>query len=183
MLSSCNVDEISRQRQDCRMTTNSREVGSLSKLIGRERELSYLRDALRRTRALTLCGAGGIGKKLPRRAAGKRDVEPIVDDDARLVAMRELDEGGGRRQEPVTRHRLGAELEKAGAAAQVCRSEIEDRPARMRRDVGVDNCAQGRQKGPCPFFGGVHEKGVRPLFTRLQQGDHSLGSGGRGSAP
>ncbi len=33
-----------------------------NRFIGRERELSYLRDALRRTRALTLCGAGGIGK-------------------------------------------------------------------------------------------------------------------------
>ncbi len=33
-----------------------------NRFIGRERELGYLRDALRRTRALTLCGAGGIGK-------------------------------------------------------------------------------------------------------------------------
>jgi len=33
-----------------------------NRFIGRERELSYLRDALHRTRALTLCGAGGIGK-------------------------------------------------------------------------------------------------------------------------
>jgi predicted ATPase/DNA-binding CsgD family transcriptional regulator len=33
-----------------------------NRFIGRERELSYLRDALQRTRALTLCGAGGIGK-------------------------------------------------------------------------------------------------------------------------
>src|ERR1035438_5101630 len=30
--------------------------------IGRERELSELRQMLRRTRALTLCGPGGIGK-------------------------------------------------------------------------------------------------------------------------
>jgi len=36
--------------------------GEPNRFIGRERELSYLRDALRRTRALTLCGAGGIGK-------------------------------------------------------------------------------------------------------------------------
>jgi predicted ATPase/DNA-binding CsgD family transcriptional regulator len=33
-----------------------------NRFIGRERELGYLRDALHRTRALTLCGAGGIGK-------------------------------------------------------------------------------------------------------------------------
>ena len=33
-----------------------------NRFIGRERELSYLRDTLHRTRALTLCGAGGIGK-------------------------------------------------------------------------------------------------------------------------
>ncbi len=33
-----------------------------NRFIGRERELSYLREALHRTRALTLCGAGGIGK-------------------------------------------------------------------------------------------------------------------------
>ena len=33
-----------------------------NRFIGRERELSYLRDMLHRTRALTLCGAGGIGK-------------------------------------------------------------------------------------------------------------------------
>ena len=33
-----------------------------NRFIGRERELGYLRNALRRTRALTLCGAGGIGK-------------------------------------------------------------------------------------------------------------------------
>ena len=30
--------------------------------IGRERELAELRQMLRRTRALTLCGPGGIGK-------------------------------------------------------------------------------------------------------------------------
>src|SRR5579859_8043322 len=30
--------------------------------VGRERELAELRQALRRTRALTLCGPGGIGK-------------------------------------------------------------------------------------------------------------------------
>ena len=30
--------------------------------IGRERELIELRQMLRRTRALTLCGPGGIGK-------------------------------------------------------------------------------------------------------------------------
>jgi len=30
--------------------------------IGRERELVELRQLLRRTRALTLCGPGGIGK-------------------------------------------------------------------------------------------------------------------------
>ncbi|HEX9359612.1 MAG TPA: LuxR C-terminal-related transcriptional regulator [Streptosporangiaceae bacterium] len=33
-----------------------------NRFIGRERELGYLREALHRTRALTLCGAGGIGK-------------------------------------------------------------------------------------------------------------------------
>jgi predicted ATPase/DNA-binding CsgD family transcriptional regulator len=33
-----------------------------NRFIGRERELGYLRDTLRRTRELTLCGAGGIGK-------------------------------------------------------------------------------------------------------------------------
>ena len=33
-----------------------------NRFIGRERELGYLRDMLHRTRALTLCGAGGIGK-------------------------------------------------------------------------------------------------------------------------
>ena len=33
-----------------------------NRFIGRERELSYLRGTLHRTRALTLCGAGGIGK-------------------------------------------------------------------------------------------------------------------------
>jgi predicted ATPase/DNA-binding CsgD family transcriptional regulator len=33
-----------------------------NRFIGRERELGRLRDMLRRTRALTLCGAGGIGK-------------------------------------------------------------------------------------------------------------------------
>jgi predicted ATPase/DNA-binding CsgD family transcriptional regulator len=33
-----------------------------NRFIGRERDLAYLRQALRRTRALTLCGAGGIGK-------------------------------------------------------------------------------------------------------------------------
>jgi predicted ATPase/DNA-binding CsgD family transcriptional regulator len=33
-----------------------------NRFIGRERELGWLRDALHRTRALTLCGAGGIGK-------------------------------------------------------------------------------------------------------------------------
>jgi predicted ATPase/DNA-binding CsgD family transcriptional regulator len=33
-----------------------------NRFIGRERELGCLRDALHRTRALTLCGAGGIGK-------------------------------------------------------------------------------------------------------------------------
>jgi predicted ATPase/DNA-binding CsgD family transcriptional regulator len=33
-----------------------------NRFIGRERELGWLRDTLHRTRALTLCGAGGIGK-------------------------------------------------------------------------------------------------------------------------
>jgi predicted ATPase/DNA-binding CsgD family transcriptional regulator len=33
-----------------------------NRFIGRERELGWLRDRLHRTRALTLCGAGGIGK-------------------------------------------------------------------------------------------------------------------------
>ena len=33
-----------------------------NRFIGRERELGCLRDMLHRTRALTLCGAGGIGK-------------------------------------------------------------------------------------------------------------------------
>src|ERR1039458_2958462 len=33
-----------------------------NRFIGREREVGYLREALHRTRALTLCGAGGIGK-------------------------------------------------------------------------------------------------------------------------
>ena len=33
-----------------------------NRFIGRERELGCLRDTLHRTRALTLCGAGGIGK-------------------------------------------------------------------------------------------------------------------------
>ena len=33
-----------------------------NRFIGRELELGYLSDALHRTRALTLCGAGGIGK-------------------------------------------------------------------------------------------------------------------------
>ncbi len=33
-----------------------------NRFIGRELELGYLRDALHRTRGLTLCGAGGIGK-------------------------------------------------------------------------------------------------------------------------
>ncbi len=33
-----------------------------NRFIGRERDLTYLRQALHRTRALTLCGAGGIGK-------------------------------------------------------------------------------------------------------------------------
>src|SRR5712691_3002011 len=33
-----------------------------NRFIGRERELSDLRAALHGTRALTLCGAGGIGK-------------------------------------------------------------------------------------------------------------------------
>src|SRR5580693_8794644 len=33
-----------------------------NRFIGRERELASLRDMLHRTRALTLCGAGGIGK-------------------------------------------------------------------------------------------------------------------------
>jgi predicted ATPase len=47
-----------------------------NRLIGREHELSDLRLALRRTRALTLCGAGGIGKtrlalQLASTAAGK----------------------------------------------------------------------------------------------------------------
>ena len=36
--------------------------GEPNRFIGRERELGYLREALHRTRALTLCGAGGIGK-------------------------------------------------------------------------------------------------------------------------
>jgi hypothetical protein len=33
-----------------------------NRFIGRERELGHLRDTLNRTRELTLCGAGGIGK-------------------------------------------------------------------------------------------------------------------------
>jgi hypothetical protein len=32
-----------------------------NRFIGRERELVCLRDTLHRTRALTLCGAGGMG--------------------------------------------------------------------------------------------------------------------------
>ena len=36
--------------------------GEPNRFIGRERELSDLRLALRQTRQLTLCGAGGIGK-------------------------------------------------------------------------------------------------------------------------
>src|SRR5260370_1624895 len=33
-----------------------------NRFVGRERELAELRQVLRRTRALTLCGPGGIGK-------------------------------------------------------------------------------------------------------------------------
>ena len=92
--------------------------------------------------------AWGSGDELGVAAARSKAVgDEEMPDDIRWIRSYVLDEGGGRREELVARHRLRAQLEQAGASTHVGRSEIENRPTRARGDVRVEDGVKSRDSG------------------------------------
>ncbi len=77
------------------------------------------------------------------------DVGAIVDDDAGLVLMCELDYRGRGGEQGVAGHRLRAQLQVPGAAAQIRRGQIEDRPSGAGGGVDVED---GTQRGQIWIF-------------------------------
>jgi hypothetical protein len=86
------------------------------------------------------------------------DIGAIVDDDARLVTARELDHGGRGREKHVAAQRLGAQLQKAGTAAQVGCGQIKDFPAGAGGGVSVEDGGE-----TADFSFQISDFGFRPL--------------------
>jgi predicted ATPase/DNA-binding CsgD family transcriptional regulator len=104
-----------------------------NRLIGREHELSDLRLALRRTRALTLCGAGGIGKtRLALRLL--RMVSDEFPDGVYVVELGDLWEAG------LIVSRMASLIGVDGEAGRALLDTLADALEERRALVLLDNC-------------------------------------------
>jgi hypothetical protein len=74
-----------------------------------------------------------------RRARQERNIYAIVDDDARAIGTRRLDEPSGVVEERSGRKMLGAQLDDTCAAVEKCVRQPLDRPAGTGGSVDVQN--------------------------------------------